>query len=113
MEEDKRCHFQYDAVKGGTSVDFMLEYDAINDKMIISNIQLHSDYDSGLPHNAYVENNPTTHQKQLCAKYKNKKKNFEGDDKDVEIWEWLDSDLAKAIQERIFDMAEEQRPKFT
>lgn len=103
-----RKHFQHNAdnnIDKATSVDFTLEYDGNN--VIIENIQLHSNYDSGLPHSATMEHNDNTGIWTLRAYYWKEIKGV-----NTKIAEWLSSPLAKEIAQKIIKVRDEETPRF-
>jgi hypothetical protein len=99
--------FQHNrTVDEGTDVQFNLEYDG-ND-ISVTNIQLHSNYKSGLPHSAYLEYNKKEGKWRLCT-YDHRIVN----DKEEKIKEWLTSDLAQEICDMILEIKEKEKPNFT
>ena len=97
--------FQHDTIDGGTDVQFNLDYDG--NSVSILNIQLHSNFKSGLPHSAYIEYDNETGKYRLCSYY-----NKENDGNIIRVREWLISPLAMNILARILQMKEEETPKF-
>ena len=59
--------FQHNTNAGGTEVQFNLEYDGHEVK--VTTIQLHSNYDSGLPHGAHLEYDHDHNEFNLCTYY--------------------------------------------
>ena len=103
-----RKHFQHNVdnnVDKATSVDFTLEYDG--NKVVVENIQLHSNYKSGLPHNAQMEFDNQTGEWTLRVYYL---KDING--VPTNVAEWLYSPLEKEIAQKIIKIKDEEAPKF-
>ena len=99
--------FQHDTIDGGTDVQFNLEYDGKN--VSVSNIQLHSNFNSGLPHSAYLEYDHEFGDWKLCAYY-----NKEDINKNIiNVREWIGSNLSKEIVKKILEIKENETPNFT
>ena len=85
----------------GISVDFVLDYEGV--KLVVKNIQLHSNYDSGLPHSAQLEYHDRAGEWLLRAYYT---KEIDGEARRVS--EWLTYPLAEEIAKNIVSVKEDE-----
>jgi len=100
--------FQHNTISGGTDVHFNLEQDPETLQTIVSNIQFHSNYKSGLPEEAYIEYDSENKKYSLCRYGEVMGK----DNFIIKVRYWVTSDLANDILDKIFKIKEEQTAKF-
>ncbi|MFT4202900.1 MAG: hypothetical protein QM610_03215, partial [Chitinophagaceae bacterium] len=105
-------HFQHDKKEGSTSVDFTFEQDDFRGERRIYNIRLRSNYDSGLPRNAYFKTNSETAKQQMFCSYKTLVKTANDEYIEKYINECVDSPLGIEIQDRILEIVENETPNF-
>jgi hypothetical protein len=101
--------FRHNTLEGGTDVHFNIEQDLETLQATVSNIQFHSNYKSNLPEEAYIEYDTENNKYQLC-RYGDV---LGKDSFTIKVRDWLKSDLANEILEKIFKVMGVQNPKFT
>jgi hypothetical protein len=99
--------FQHNTIIGGTDVHFNIEQDLETLQTIVPNVQFHSNYESGLPEEAYIEYDGENKKYSLC-----RYEEVMGKDFTIKVRYWLNNDLANEILEKIFKIKQEQTAKF-
>ncbi len=105
----KHRQFQYNTAKGGTDVQFDIEHGIDNAATKVLNIQFHSNFESGLPTNAYLEYDAEVSSWRLCHYYDT----LDKDQKVIRVKAWLADQLACDILARILEIKDEETPKFS
>jgi len=99
---------QHDTSEGGTEILFDIDQHPQTLEIAVTNIQLHSNYKTGLPESAYLEYNAGNSSWMLCHYYET----YDKDKKIIKVREWLKSKLANDILAIILKEKEDQTPKF-
>ena len=97
--------FQLDTTEGSTNVHFNVDGNGID--VVITTIQIHSNFKSGLPHSAELEWNSEAGKWMLAAYYT---KDVNGTATNVR--EFINTQLSNQIIERIMEIKEEETPTF-
>ncbi len=98
--------FQLNTPEGGTNVHFNINGNGID--VVITTVQVHSNFKSGLPNSPELEWNPEAG-KWMLAGYYNKDVNGTP----TKVREFINTELSNQIVDKIMEIKEEETPKFT